>query len=157
MKLETLLKLDPTKTQPTNTRLINYFEIEAWLPFCYCTESILNLRWIYVNEGCGNTADSYCALYKLIAWKWTTLLVNHTWSVETAMPPFHKHALHFLPEVIHQRCWLGPRLYGARWRITLMLRYLDMMVWLFLNTGLWFGKGRGTKLSWKKTTTTNSY
>lgn len=47
----------------------------------------------------------------------------------------------------HQRCWLGPRLYGGRWRITLMVRYLDMILWLFLNIGIWFGKGRGTKLS----------
>lgn len=28
----------------------------------------------------------------------------------------------------HHRCWLGPRLYGARWRITLMLRYLDTIL-----------------------------
>lgn len=28
----------------------------------------------------------------------------------------------------HQRGWLGPRKGGARWRITLMFRYLDMIL-----------------------------
>lgn len=48
----------------------------------------------------------------------------------------------------HQCCWLGPLPYGTRCRIILRLRYFNMMLWLFLKACLWYGKGRGTMVSW---------